>query len=344
MPARLLHVTRDYPPRNNGGISRAVAGLVEAARARGVDSAVLSFDGWRKGAPVAHAPPRPGVYRAARGQLAEVEQALSDARPDALIVHDALLLEHLPKATPFALMLHVLQAEQSAIRGLTTPTKSELAERSAVHAAALVVAPSEAAAADARRHYMGCAIEAAPLGVDVAASEPAGEGALYAARFGDLKGTDTLIDAWPRVRGAATLTVAGGLPDHPRADRRWRARLTELPRLELAGWLEADALERAHRAAHVLVAPSRYETFSLSVAEALARGLRVVASDIGAHRELLALGETAAHFHAPGDPAALAAALEHALSSGPARVPARTLEELGWERRIDAHLRLWARL
>ena len=41
---RVLHVTRDFPPRRNGGLSTAVAGLVGATPC---PTAVLSFDAWR---------------------------------------------------------------------------------------------------------------------------------------------------------------------------------------------------------------------------------------------------------------------------------------------------------
>jgi len=46
-PSTLLHVTRDYPPASNGGISTAVAGAARAATAVGHRVWVLSFDAWR---------------------------------------------------------------------------------------------------------------------------------------------------------------------------------------------------------------------------------------------------------------------------------------------------------
>ena len=45
------------------------------------------------------------------------------------------------------------------------------------------------------------------------------------------------------------------------------------------GWCEVDALRRLYREAAVLVQPSRYEPFALTVAEALSAGIPVVASD-----------------------------------------------------------------
>ncbi len=81
---------------------------------------------------------------------------------------------------------------------------------------------------------------------------------------------------------------------------------------ERDGWLRVfsgfddAAVTWAYRHAAALLAPSHDEGFGLPVAEALAHGLPVFASDIPAHRE--AGGPWAAYF-SPGDAAALAALL-----------------------------------
>ena len=59
---------------------------------------------------------------------------------------------------------------------------------------------------------------------------------------------------------------------------------------------------------HFLALPSRAETFGVVILEALAAGRPVVATDVGAAREVL--GDSSGIVVAPGDPVALAAALD----------------------------------
>jgi glycosyltransferase involved in cell wall biosynthesis len=63
--------------------------------------------------------------------------------------------------------------------------------------------------------------------------------------------------------------------------------------------------------ADLLVAPSRWETFSVAVAEALCRGLPVLATRVGALPELV--DETSGILVDPHDPTALAASLDEML-------------------------------
>jgi len=66
------------------------------------------------------------------------------------------------------------------------------------------------------------------------------------------------------------------------------------------------------RASSVLIAPSITDTFSMPVAEAMATGLPVVASDVGGPSELVLNGETGL-LVPPGDPVALAEAIARLL-------------------------------
>ena len=80
---------------------------------------------------------------------------------------------------------------------------------------------------------------------------------------------------------------------------------------------EADdaAVVRAYREATVAVCPSRFEGFGLTPIEAVASGVRVVASDIPPHREFVG---RAARLVPADDPAALTAAIVQALDGPPA--------------------------
>lgn len=61
------------------------------------------------------------------------------------------------------------------------------------------------------------------------------------------------------------------------------------PRVHFAGWIGADRLGAYYRHARALVAPSlTYETFGMVVVEAMARGVPVIARELGAYPELLA--------------------------------------------------------
>ncbi len=79
-----------------------------------------------------------------------------------------------------------------------------------------------------------------------------------------------------------------------------------------AGPLTGAELERAYAEADVLVLASHAETYGMVVTEALARGLPVVATDVGGVPEALghaADGSRPGLLVAPGDPQALAQAL-----------------------------------
>ena len=82
--------------------------------------------------------------------------------------------------------------------------------------------------------------------------------------------------------------------------------------MHFAGPLTGAELERAYAAADLLVLPSHAETYGMVVTEALARGLPVVASDVGGVTEALGHGRDGTRpglLVPPGDPAALGAAL-----------------------------------
>ena len=99
-------------------------------------------------------------------------------------------------------------------------------------------------------------------------------------------------------------------------------------------------LDRAYAAADLLVLASHAETYGMVVTEALARGLPVLAAEVGGVTEALGHGEDGTRpglLVPPGDPAALGAALRAWL--GDAELRGR-LRRAARERR--ASLRPWA--
>jgi glycosyltransferase involved in cell wall biosynthesis len=110
--------------------------------------------------------------------------------------------------------------------------------------------------------------------------------------------------------------------------------------VRFAGALGGTALDEAYANADLFVLPSRAETYGMVVTEALARGLPVVAADVGGVPEALGAapgGGIPGRLIPPGDADALAAALRDWLTDGELRerwrADARTRREslTGWD-------------
>ena len=147
--------------------------------------------------------------------------------------------------------------------------------------------------------YPGLAgrIVAVVPGVDPAPLRRGGDGRalLCVAAVTGHKGHDLLVDALGRLAGENwRCTVIGSLDREPWfvADLRAtieRAALTD--RIELVGVRTGVELQNAYAAADLLVHPSRAESYGMVVAEALAHGLPVIATQVGGVPE--ALGQAA---------------------------------------------------
>jgi glycosyltransferase involved in cell wall biosynthesis len=146
-----------------------------------------------------------------------------------------------------------------------------------------------------------------------AAGLPAGALAIYAGRLAPEKGADVLLDAWAALAPAApaTLCLVGDGPERAALEARARALGIE-DRVRFAGAREDVAPWL--RAADLFVLPSRTEGLSVALLEAMACGLAVVATDVGATRE--AAGAGGAVVVPPGRPDALAVAMAAVLRDG----------------------------
>ncbi len=155
----------------------------------------------------------------------------------------------------------------------------------------------------------------------VAAAEPAtgtatGEALLSVAAVTADKGHDVLLDALAAVAHLPWRCVfVGSLDRDPVFVEALRRRLLdlELPhRVCFAGTSTGADLDHAYDAADVMVLASRAETYGMVVTEALARGLPVIATDVGGVTEALgrdANGIRPGLLVPPDDPKALAGAL-----------------------------------
>lgn len=349
---RVLHVTRDFPPRTNGGISTAVGGMVRVLRAAGTPVAVVSFDGYRpRASGVAGAPERgEGVLRVAvPAHLPEARAFARSFAPQVVHVHHGMLWDFAAAlGVPCVATIHVAQAEQNRLRGITEETLSLRGQRALLAGAHRVLAPSQTVAdlLVADEPSLASRLRVSRLAADapdtVVAPNPSGP-ILYAGRFADINGIAELFEVATRVD--ARFVVAGGLPDNPKSEARWRGRAPA--GVELTGWLGRDDLEARYAEASIVVVPSWFETFGLVALEAMHRGRAIVATTGGALAELLEHDRTAL-LSAPRDIDGLVANLD-ALVRNPERA-----RELGaaaaeqarahwcWEQRVDELLETYA--
>jgi glycosyltransferase involved in cell wall biosynthesis len=124
------------------------------------------------------------------------------------------------------------------------------------------------------------------------------------------------------------LTIVGSLALSPPAVDSLRQAIAETglaDRISLVGAMPDAALDALYAGSDLFVAASLYEGYGMALAEALARGLPIVASSGGAAAETLP--EDAALKVAPGDAAALTAALRRVMSDHGLR---RSLADAAW--------------
>lgn len=125
-----------------------------------------------------------------------------------------------------------------------------------------------------------------------------------------VKGLDVLLRAFARLREdgrlAAQLTIVGEGQER-RALQELAARLRVAEKVTFAGHLDAEGVREALRNASVLAMPSRSEGMPLALLEAMAVGLPIVATRVGAIPEVLTPDCGALVF--PDEPEQLAAAL-----------------------------------
>jgi len=258
--------------------------------------------------------------------------AALDSVPDgALVLVDGLVASASPAVLVPAAGRLALGVLVHLPLGVDDPA-ARAAEREVLLAARAVVASSAWTRDWLRHHYALPTVHAATPGVDpapVAAGSGTGGELLAVGRASRAKGYDVL---------AAALETLDDVP----WSCTWVGPVDELDpelvtpdRLVLLGPLPPALLADRYAAADLLVLPSRGETYGMVVTEALARGVPVLASDVGGVRE--ALGQTSdgrlpGLLVAPGDPRALAAGLQLWLSDADLRA---TLRVSALDRRTD---------
>ncbi len=299
----------DNPGQPTGGNiydRRVCAGLAEA----GWDVLVTT---------VAGAWPDPGS--GARADLARIVSAIPDGETvliDGLIASPAAgqllphsgrirmtVLLHMPLAT-------VLEAHADA--------SAQRSERVVLRAATGVVVTSEWTRQQVLTRYAipPHRVHVARPGVDrvAAPARPVRGHLICVGVLARHKGQDLLVEALADLAERDWYCVLAGPTDRdPDFVEQLRARITRLGyghRVRLTGVLTGAALSHAYTTADLLVAPSRSETYGMTVTEGLAHGLPVIAAAVGGLPEALGStddGTRPGQLVPPGDPAALAAAL-----------------------------------
>lgn len=138
-----------------------------------------------------------------------------------------------------------------------------------------------------------------------------GSYALFVGRLAPEKGVRVLLQAWQGLRGSALKIVGDGpLMDEVRAFVQEQ----KLGCIEVLGQRAHQEVLRLMKEAQLLVFPSEwYEGFPVTIAEAFACGVPVVASRLGAMVEIVDEGRTGLFF-TPGDAGDLSAQVQWALT------------------------------
>jgi len=140
---------------------------------------------------------------------------------------------------------------------------------------------------------------------------PARPYALAAGRLVWAKGFQLLLDAWQRADPPLPLVIAGDGPARAALEAQAIERGLGPERVRFTGWLGRPAIEGLLDGAQLAVMPSLWaEPFGIAGLEAQARGVPVVAFDVGGVRDWLS--DEHGWLVPPNDPHALADALTEA--------------------------------
>ncbi|MDL9978402.1 glycosyltransferase family 4 protein [Microbacterium sp. ASV49] len=238
-----------------------------------------------------------------------VATAFADAT--GLVLVDGLCAAGAPEAVedaagPVVVLAHMVTA---SFPGVTSAAIE--AERRALAAAHRVIATSRWTAAELERSGIPAArVAVAPPGTHAASLAAAqGRELLCVGVIAPHKGQDVLLDALAELRGDDWTCVLVGSPAPAPAFARQIARDASAfgGRVRMTGVLTGAALADEYARSAVVVAPSRVESAGMAIADARARGIPVIAADVGGIADTVSGG--GAILVRPGDPAALAHAL-----------------------------------
>jgi glycosyltransferase involved in cell wall biosynthesis len=263
--------------------------------------------------------PAPG--QRARGDLARIMSAIPDGE---IVLIDGLIAsptaaQVLPHAgrLRMTVLLHM-----PLVTALDTrhDASAQRSERRVLRGVAGVIVTSEWTRQQVLTRYRIPAgrVRVARPGADrvAAPARPVRGRLICVGTLGRHKGQDLLVEALAELSHLDWQCVLAGSHDtDPDFVGQLQTRITRLGyarRIQLTGILTGTALSHAYTTADLLVAPSRSETYGMTVTEALAHGLPVLAAAVGGLPEALgssADGSQPGQLVPADDPAALTAAI-----------------------------------
>jgi glycosyltransferase involved in cell wall biosynthesis len=275
--------------------------------------------------------PRPDA--AALAALADVVSHIPD---DNVVLIDGLIASAAADVlVPHARRLRLVVLVHMPLGDRPTDDTARTREDAVLAAAAAIVTTSAWARARLVELYTLPAdrIHVAEPGVDAAelarGTEEGGALLCVAAAIFD-KGHDVLLDALATISELSwRCTCVGSLEREPAFVRRLRRRADVAgfgDRVSFPGPMTGVELDRSYADADVLVLASRAETYGMVVTEALARGLPIIAAEVGGLPNALghgADGRRPGVLVRPDDAAALADALRSWLTDAPLRAQLR---------------------
>ena len=218
-----------------------------------------------------------------------------------------------------ALVHHPLCLETGL--GVTAAAELERSERAALAVARTVIVTSTSTARSIASMFglPGERISVAVPGTDAAPlASGSTDGAVRMLAVGTVtprKGHAILVRALAGLEGRWQLELAGSLERDPATVGELRALIGDCglaDRIRLLGELDEEALAAAYDRADLFVSASFYEGYGMAIAEALARGLPIVAATGGAVHDTV--GPDAGLLVPPDDPTALRGALRRFLT------------------------------
>jgi glycosyltransferase involved in cell wall biosynthesis len=261
--------------------------------------------------------PRPDA--ASYAALAGAVERIPDG---AVVLLDGLVASTAPEVlVPQASRLRMVALVHMPLGHRTADADARTREGAVLSAAASVVTTSGWGRRTLLELYSlpGDRVHVAEPGADAADLAPGTEGAgalLCVAAVTPGKGHDVLLDALATMTGASWHCVCvGSLDRDPAFAEGLRRRVLARglgDRVCFPGPRTGADLDRSYAVADLLVLASRAETYGMVVTEALARGLPVVAAEVGGVPEALGHGADGIQpglLVPPDDPAALGAAL-----------------------------------
>jgi glycosyltransferase involved in cell wall biosynthesis len=273
------------------------------------------------------------------GSRAALAEALARIPDGSVVLLDGLVASPVPEVlVPESRRLRLVALVHMPL-GQDEPDAREAAVLSAV--ASIVTTSAWARRALLENYSLpGDRVHVAEPGVEAAELAPGtatGGSLLSVAAVIPGKGHDVLVDALASLTSDRWQCLCVGSIERDRAFvaslRRRALEVGMNGRLRFSGAVPEEDLVRSYGAADLLVLPSRSETYGMVVTEALARGLPVVAADVGGVPEAMGHGAGGSRpgvLVPPEDPAALGAALRAWLGDAALR---RRLRRAARERR-----------